>query len=409
MNYPSLIKRQLQQLGKLPQPTQEAITHSCKLHEYLLNLFSQNEGAIPFDQFMQQALYAPGMGYYSAGAEKIGASGDFITAPEISPLFSEAIAQQVDQILSLCGKEDGTQADILEFGAGRGIMAVDILKRLDELSRLPENYYILEVSAELKQRQKNTIQKNIPELAYRVIWLDSLPNEGFQGVILANEVVDAMPITLFEKKKQKFIEKSVDWKNGCWQFQDSMAENPKLQQWGLALETRLDCNFAEGYISERNPRQNAWMESLAKILVKGMVLIIDYGFSEKEYYHPQRQGTLMCHYRHFVHDNPLVLLGLQDITAHVDFTSLAQTAFESGLQVHGFTDQGTFLTNCGILKRMEQLGGIDDEKISRYSQQIKLLILPSEMGELFKVIAMTKGCQNETLIGFQFGDKRSRL
>ena len=407
MTYQKLIKNQLKQLGRVPEPGLDAIAHSEKLNQHLLDLASKNNNSLTFSLFMENCLYAPGLGYYSAGAEKIGESGDFITAPEISPLFSEALAAQIAQVLEECKKQQ--PANILEFGAGRGVMAVDILSRLQQMDCLPETYYILEVSADLKQTQQNTIKQLLPQLSSRVKWISTLPEHGFNGVMLANEVVDAMPVTVFKKEQGQFKSKDIVLNEGQWQWQINQKLDQKLQQWGEKLEQRLGYSLPEGYESEVNQLQSPWLEALSDNLQKGMILLVDYGFPEKEYYHPQRPGTLMCHYRHFSHSDPLVLLGLQDITAHVDFTTLAETAFQQGLQVAGYTDQGTFLTNCGILERMELLGGIDDEKIARYSQQIKLLILPTEMGELFKVIAFTKNLDGVNLLGFIKGDRRSRL
>ncbi len=407
MTYHKLIKHQLKQLGRVPVPSQDAIDHSEKLNQHLLDLASKKHNSLTFSLFMENCLYAPGLGYYSAGAEKIGESGDFITAPEISPLFSEALAAQIAQVLEQCNKKQ--PANILEFGAGRGVMAVDILSRLQQMDCLPETYYILEVSADLKQTQQNTIKQLLPQLSSCVKWISTLPERGFNGVMLANEVVDAMPVTLFKKEHGQFKSKDVVFKDGQWQWQLSRKNDQQLQHWGEQLEQRLGEVLPEGYESEVNQLQSPWLEALADNLQKGMILLVDYGFPEKEYYHSQRPGTLMCHYRHFSHSDPLILPGLQDITAHVDFTSLAETAFQKGLQVAGYTDQGTFLTNCGILERMELLGGIDDEKIARYSQQVKLLILPTEMGELFKVIAFTKNLNGVDLRGFSRGDRRSRL
>ncbi|HFB65101.1 MAG TPA: SAM-dependent methyltransferase [Aeromonadales bacterium] len=407
MTYQKLIKNQLKQLGRVPEPGLDAIAHSEKLNQHLLDLASKNNNSLTFSLFMENCLYAPGLGYYSAGAEKIGESGDFITAPEISPLFSEALAAQIAQVLEECKKQQ--PANILEFGAGRGVMAVDILSRLQQMDCLPETYYILEVSADLKQTQQNTIKQLLPQLSSRVKWISTLPEHGFNGVMLANEVVDAMPVTVFKKEQGQFKSKDIVLNEGQWQWQINQKLDQKLQQWGEKLEQRLGYSLPEGYESEVNQLQSPWLEALSDNLQKGMILLVDYGFPEKEYYHPQRPGTLMCHYRHFSHSDPLVLLGLQDITAHVDFTALAETVFQQGLQVAGYTDQGTFLTNCGILERMELLGGIDDEKIARHSQQIKLLILPTEMGELFKVIAFTKNLDSVNLLGFIKGDRRSRL
>ncbi len=412
MTYASQIELQLNKLGRVPVPTKEAIEHSEKLHLHLAKLAAKNNNILDFQQFMAQLLYAPGLGYYSAGAEKIGACGDFITAPEISSLFSEALAAQIAQVLFLCAESKNNNclaADILEFGAGRGIMAIDILLRLEEINCLPQHYFILEVSAALKQRQQQTIRKALPHLVDRIKWISKLPEQGFNGVMIANEVVDAMAVTVFKKVKGQFLKKNVTFIEQQWQWHLSENVDEQIQLWGEQLEQRLGTPLPEGYESEVNTMQSPWLESLAKNLRQGMILLLDYGFCEAEYYHEQRPGTLMCHYRHFAHSDPLVLLGLQDVTAHVDFTALAETAYAQKLQVAGYTDQGTFLTNCGILQRMETLAGIDDAKIARYSQQIKLLILPSEMGELFKAIAFCKNLPPVELLGFSQGDRRSRL
>ncbi len=401
MSYAAKIQHQLQALGKVPAADPLAIEYSEKLDVYLRKLADEHGGQLTFEKFMQEVLYAPGLGYYSAGAEKIGESGDFITAPEISPMFSDCLAHQAQQVLQL------TSGSILEIGAGRGIMAVDILRRLEEMDCLPDEYLILEVSAELQQRQQQTLAKEAPHLQQKVRWLSALP-QNFKGVIVANEVVDAMPVKVFHKQGDEFLEKTVAANEQGWNWNGSQGSS-QLQAYVEQLESRLGYQLEQNYESEVNLFQQSWLQSLSDCLQQGLILLIDYGFPESEYYHPQRQGTVMCHYRHFSHSNPLILLGLQDVTAHVDFTALAEKALECQLQVYGYTDQGTFLTNCGLLERMEHLGGIDDAKIIRYSQQVKLLILPSEMGELFKVIAMGRGLEDLPLIGFSRGDKRSRL
>ncbi len=401
MSYVDRISRQISRLGKLPLPEQSAIIHSEKLDKHLQQIANANQGELSFEQFMQQVLYAPGLGYYSAGAEKIGESGDFITAPEISPFFSDCLAQQIEQVLRLTG------GSVLEFGAGRGTMAADILTRLEEIECLPEKYYILEISAELQQRQQLLLAEQIPHLFERLVWLNKLPS-NFTGVIVANEVVDAMPVKVFYKQGKNFLEKMISHSNDGWQW-NGLKQSTELQQYCEQLEATLGYELQQGYESEVNLMQKSWLHALSKSLDRGLILLIDYGFPQLEYYHPQRPGTLMCHYRHYSHTDPLVLIGLQDVTAHVDFTALAEQALESELQVKGYTDQGTFLTNCGILQRMEQLSGIDDAKIVRYSQQVKLLILPTEMGELFKLIAFGRGLDEMDLIGFSTGDRRSRL
>ncbi len=413
LTYSEKINNQLQSLGHLPAPSPEAVDHSEQLDLYLRQQAMQQGGALAFDQFMELALYAPGLGYYAAGAEKLGASGDFVTAPEISPLFSEALAEQIAQVIlqlkeSQLKKNQLIQPNVLEFGAGRGIMAADILRRLEQLECLPKIYFILERSAELKQRQQETLKTEVPHLFHLIQWLDTLPEQGFRGVMIANEVVDAMAVKLFEKQQGQLFERFVVAEESGWKFENRPAEK-NLTQSAYNIEQQLGQPFDDGYQSEVNLIQRPWLESLADCLEQGMILLIDYGFPTKEYYHPQRMGTLMCHYRHRAHSDPLLLLGLQDITAHVDFTDLAETAFNKGLTVAGYIDQGSFLTNCGLLQRMEQLSAGDADKMLRYSQQAKFLMLPTEMGELFKVIAFTQDLNDTSLLGFTYGDRRAKL
>ena len=390
----------------MPPPHPDAVALNQRLTTKIKQAINEAGGAIPFVDFMNKALYTPGLGYYSAGFYKFGAEGDFITAPEISPLFSQCLAKQCSQVLAHF--DDGI---ILEFGAGSGIMAANILKELERLNCLPTHYFILEISADLKWQQQKTIRTQVPHLLDRIQWLDSLPREPLQGVILANEVLDAMPVHRFRLDEQDVSELYVSlatFNNSpsetsfVWQFLSTHDESLRM-----AVEA-LRPSLPIGYVSEMNLTLSAWIQSVANVLATGMVLLIDYGFPSHEYYHSQRdQGTLMCHYRHHVHDNPLILLGLQDITAHVDFTAVAEAALTAGLQVSGYTNQANFLLACGLPDLLSMLNPDETETYLRQTQQAKALILPSEMGELFKAIALTRNL-NMPLLGF-VQDERARL
>lgn len=343
---------------------------------------------MPFVRFMQQALYAPGLGYYSSGQQKFGKKGDFITAPELSPLFSQCVARQCFQVLSSL-----TSPIILEFGAGSGVMAVDILLMLENLNVLPEAYWILELSVELQQRQMHLFKERAPHLLPKVKWLSTLPDSSFEGIILANEVLDAMPVHKF--RMQNTLEEAyvaVKEKAFIWHW-DQPSDSLKK-----AIE-QLDVDFTNGYESEINPFMEGWIKSLSACLSRGLILLIDYGFPRREYYHPDRSmGTIMCHYQHRAHSNPLLSVGLQDITAHVDFTAVAESAVNNDLDVEGYTHQAAFLIDCGITDLLQNAK--DDIEQFNWNNQVKQLTLPSEMGELFKVVALTKEFEEE-LLGFR--------
>lgn len=390
----------------LPLPTSEAVVHSQHLIATIRQTISEAGGAIPFADFMAQALYTPGLGYYSAGVHKLGLQGDFITAPEISPLFSQCVARQCQQVLAAFN-----DSVILEFGAGSGKMAANILEELNQLACLPSRYFILEVSADLQQRQRATLQARVPELLNRVQWLDRLPEQPLQGVILANEVLDAMPVQRFHLDEQEISEfyVSIDDLNAppsetpfVWQILPTRNESLRI-----AVET-LRPTLPVGYISEINLALPAWVQSIADRLAAGMVLLIDYGFPCHEYYHPQRdQGTLMCHYQHWAHDDPLILTGLQDITAHVNFTAVAEAALTADLQISGYTTQANFLLACGLPELLSAHNSGDTKTYWQLTQQAKILTLPSEMGELFKVMALTRHF-DIPLLGF-VRDERAKL
>jgi SAM-dependent MidA family methyltransferase len=386
--------------NNVPPPETTALAHSQRLVNAIAQKITDKGGAIPFADFMNDALYWPGLGYYSAGTHKLGIGGDFTTAPELSPLFSHCLAKQCQQILVSL-----TNGVILELGAGSGIMAAEILKELNRLSCLPEQYLILELSAELRQRQQATLQAQVPALLARVHWLEQLPQQPLSGVIIANEVVDAMPVHRFCLQAHEVMEFFVGYRNEqfIWQIQPS--RHAALRN----AITKLPAGLPEGYVSETNLILSQWIQALSGVLATGLILLIDYGFPRAEYYHPQRNsGTLMCHYRHYYHDDPLTLVGLQDITAHVDFTTIAEAAVASGLHVAGYTTQANFLLACGLSELLvEYYDEQDQVRYLKHAQEVKTLILPSEMGELFKAIALTRHL-HESLLGFM-QDDRGRL
>lgn len=383
-------------IDTLPSPDPITKEHSERVLAHIRHTILQ-EGPISFARFMQLALYTPRLGYYSAGTRKFGEAGDYVTAPEISPLFSRCIARQIAQILL-----DLAGSDILELGAGSGVMALEILRYLSEIKAPFEHYYILEVSADLRERQQQLLYQQAPQWLHKIEWLDCWPTTPINGAIIANEVIDAIPVHKFmiqNGPKEYFV----TWKDERLQWLLAEPQHDELRKQIMALQI----DFANGYESEINLMLPSWIASLADHLECGLALLIDYGFPRHEYYHPDRStGTIMCHYHHRAHTNPLIYPGIQDITTHVDFTTVADAAADHGLTVSGFTHQAAFLLNCGITDFMMQA----HDTITQYqlSQQIKRLTLPSEMGELFKVIALTKN-YSESLLGFEKINQLERL
>ena len=383
-------------ISALPAPTAEAQAQSQQLSLLIQEEINRNNGWISFSVFMQMALYAPGLGYYSGGTKKFGAGGDFVTAPEISPLFAQTLARQAAQVI------EETHGDILELGAGTGKLAADLLLTLHELDKLPARYYILEVSAYLRQVQRDNLQKLLPETVFqRVMWLGSLPGE-FIGLILGNEVLDAIPVHLVYQTEAELLERGVSFDNGfVWQ-------DKQLTSASLGNNLR-DYALPRDYLTEICPAAAGLIQSLAEALQRGVVLMLDYGFAGREYYHPQRnQGTLMCHYQHYAHSDPLVNVGLQDITAHVDFTSVAHAGISKRLELAGFCSQAQFLMNCGILDVMSQVSPNDMARYAPLAAAAQKLLSPAEMGELFKAIAFSKNMESP-LVGFLSGDKSHTL
>ncbi len=362
------------------------------LEQIIKNTIIQNASPIGFDEFMDLALYHSTLGYYQSDLEKFGEKGDFITAPETSDLFGFCLARQCTQVLN------GTN-DILEFGAGSGVLATQILFELGKLNSLPKKYYILELSGKLKHRQAQTINKTLPELMDRVIWLDELPKD-FSGVVIANEVLDAMPAKRLIYKNNQFYELGVDYHGNkfCWKIFDLPYQNDK---------TLLPNHVTEDYKTEINLRATTWIDSLYNATNEALVLLIDYGMSRDEYFHLQRlDGTLRCYYQHKASENPFVNVGEQDITTSVNFSDIADQASVSGFKVSGYATQALFLISLGIDDFL--LEQPDADKRLNLAQQVKQLVLPSAMGESFKVLALSKKLSVE-LTGFVEQDLSGKL
>ncbi len=383
-------------MASLPIPSAQALAHSAQLQSLIQQHIQQQGGWIDFATFMHMALYTPSLGYYSGGAKKFGFGGDFVTAPEISPLFAQALANQVAQVLQI------TQGKVLELGAGTGKLAKDLLLSLEKLETLPSQYCILEVSDYLRQVQREYLHEKLPKALFdRLVWLDTLP-EVFNGMVVGNEVLDAIPVHLVGKQQGVLVERSVVWKDGfAWQDKPLSA--------GSLFNQLAELDLPDGYLTEISPAATGLVRSLASSLKHGAIVMLDYGFGASEYYHPQRKaGTLMCHFQHHAHDNPLVYVGLQDITAHVNFTAIAEAAHSEQLSILGYLNQANFLINCGLLQILEQASPEHMEVYAPMVSAVQKLLSPAEMGELFKVILFGKGI-DVPLVGALQGDKRHTL
>ena len=385
-------------------PAEQKVDNQA-LSDEIRRFIEQKGGWISFEQYMQMALYSPGRGYYSGGLVKFGAAGDFITAPEMGDLFAQSLAIQVGEILDRL--DNGA---LFEFGAGSGALAAGLLNELEILGALPETYLILELSGDLRARQQETIKMRAGKHYARVVWLDTLPAH-FRGVVIANEVLDAMPVRVFEEQASGSVmemgvgisvtDSQTDESGFCWAHREA---DPVLARAVNALNLQID---GQSYRSEIAFQARAWIQSLGEALEQGAVLLIDYGFRQAEYYHPDRdQGTLICHYRHHAHPDPFFKPGQQDITAHVDFTAMALAAKRAGFGLAGYATQGAFLLSTGVLDRIPLDAPVKQQL--ELAQQIKKLTLPHEMGELFKVLALSKEYAFE-LSGFAQQNHINRL
>jgi SAM-dependent MidA family methyltransferase len=388
----------------LPELTPEEAAHSAALTERIHAVIVAAGGWIGFDRFMQLALYEPGLGYYSAGARKFGAAGDFITAPEVAPVFSRCLALQCVEVLRKLGPE----SRLLELGAGSGAMAAELLAELERHGALPAEYWILDLSADLRARQRATLEQVVPHLLPRVQWLDVLPDEPFVGMILANEVLDALTIERFTMRGGEVNALGVSSEFGRLQLAEVCAAS-RLVAAVRRIEADTGSALSDGYESEVCTGLAAWFESIAYSLERGVLLFIDYGLPRREYYSAERtRGTLLCHFRHRFHDDALIRVGLQDITAWVDFTAVAEAAQGAGCEVAGYTTQAHFLIGCGLGEFVANVEGLELVQRLNLSRQAMVLTLPGEMGERFKVIALTKDYESP-LRGFATRDLRHSL
>ena len=387
----------------LPPPSPDAQAASDALCRLIAAEIDAAGGWLSFARFFERALYAPGLGYYAGGAHKFGAAGDFVTAPELSPLFAQTLAAQAAQVMALSAPH------LIEVGAGSGKLAADLLLELETRGALPETYAILDLSGELRARQQATLTERAPHLAPRVRWLDRLP-ERFDGLVLANELLDALPVHLVawgsEEAPEAVFERGVSVESERFVWRDRPASGRLLER---AQQLTAETELPTGYLSEIGLAAGDWTAAWAPILGRGALLLIDYGFPRHEFYHPQRsEGTLMCHYRHRAHADPFYLPGLQDITAHVDFTAVVEAGHAAGLDFLGYMTQGVFLLNCGLTEVLARTPYEDRAHYLPLAASAQKLLGPSEMGELFKVMALGKGIE-DTLLGFAQGDRSATL
>ena len=389
----------------LPVPDREALAVSQELSTRIAAEIARHGGWLSFARYMEMALYEPGLGYYSNPGQVFGAAGDFVTAPELTPLFGATLARQVSPWLKDPALAGSGQV-VLEVGGGSGMLAAQLLNALDNVGHHEVRYLILELSAERREHQRQTLKSLAPGLMDRVGWLETFP-ESFAGVVVANELLDAMPVQLFEWQadaEAELQEMGVTWVDGQFAWAPHPAD-AVLTETVAALRNRLGPEGAQWhspYRSEICPAQQAWMRTLADCMTAGVVMLLDYGFAAPEYYHPQRdQGTLMCHYRHRSHADPFLWPGLSDITAHVDFTALARAATAEGFSLVGYTSMAAFLLNAGLLDELADLPREPESFWFAQAQAVQQLISEAEMGELFKVIAFEKNLREAaSVLGF---------
>jgi len=374
----------------LPPPSPDAAAHSQQLAEHIASTILAEGDWIPFSRYMDLALHAPGLGYYAAGSRKFGGEGDFVTAPEISPLFARCIALQARQVL------EATAGEILELGPGSGALAADMVEELKSHGAAPRRYLLLEVSPELRERQRERFAERFPGDTERFVWVDKLP-EKFRGLVVANEVLDVIPCALVRRSGEEIFERGVMLTEAGFAWDDQALPDGELKRRAANVFPPGDFD----YLSEINFAAEGLVRTIAGSLEAGVALFIDYGFPEREYYHAQRSmGTLRCHYRHRVNGDPFFWPGLQDITAHVDFTAMARAAEQADAEVLGFTTQAYFLISCGLAVMVSTADPTMTLSRLQASSAVRRLIAPQDMGELFKVLAIGKGFPGP-ILGFQ--------
>lgn len=386
----------------LPEPDSDSAEHSARVSEFIRDRIRLAGGQISFAEYMHHALYAPGLGYYSAGTAKFGDAGDFVTAPEVSSIFGRILARQCAAVLSETGG-----SSVLEFGAGSGKLAVDLLRALRELDHLPEKYQIFEISPDLAGRQRSLLGRELPELLNRVEWLAQLPARH-TGVIVANEVLDALPVERFVRRADGVAQLCVAADEGELIHREVPA--PAMLADAVAvIEEELGSPFPEGYVSDVCVATAQWIAELASVLQLGTAFLFDYGVSRREYYAVDRSGGwLRCHYRHHVHNDALILPGIQDITAWVDFSAVAGAAVEHGFDIAGFVTQAQFLIGGGLDAELAGVAELPINAQLELSKQVKLLTLPGEMGESFKCLGLTRGAVT-TPDAFTLSDRTTSL
>lgn len=396
----------------LPQPDALSAAHSATVVAHIRHKIAAAGGAISFAEYMHEALYAPGLGYYSAGAHKFGERGDFVTAPEVSAVFGRVLARQCMEVLA--GLDQGC---VLEIGAGSGKLAVDLLRAMQAAGALPSEYLILDVSPELQQRQQQRIRDELPQLLPRVRWLDSLP-KNFTGVIIANEVLDALPVERFIQQQgtvtlgtvtQVTVPKvTVPVEAGSFAWGEVDAPQ-RLRKAVVAIQDSVGEQFATGFQSEVCLAMGPWLADVAESLHHGAMFLFDYGVSRREYYAVDRSdGWLRCHFRHHAHSNPLIHAGIQDITCWVDFTAVAEAAVAAELDILGYQTQAQFLIGGGLEAELQDFVNLDTEQQLRLSSEVKMLTLPGEMGESFKCMGLGRG-EIALPSAFQFADRTQSL
>ncbi|HTJ91877.1 MAG TPA: SAM-dependent methyltransferase [Pararobbsia sp.] len=395
----------------LPAPGEDGLAHSAALVARIEREIEAAGGWLPFSRFMELALYTPGLGYYSGGSVRFGRrpedGSDFVTAPEMTPLFARTVARPVADALASSGTRE-----IYEFGAGTGKLAAGLLDTLDRWSVPLDRYTIVDLSGALREQQRQTIADRVPHLVDRVRWIDALP-ETFEGVAIGNEVLDAMPVRLHTRGERGWLERGVIMRtqgpasgsHSVFAWEDRSTPHDEAV---LALLDSIDAD--EGFITESHEAARAFIRTLVEKLTRGVILLIDYGFPEREYYHPQRmEGTLMCHYRHRAHGDPFLYPGLQDITAHIDFTGIAQAGIDAGADLLGYMTQGRFLLNSGLADTLSDIDPRDTIAFLPAANAVQKLVSEAEMGELFKVIAFGKGVDADAITAFVSGDRSHTL
>ena len=379
----------------MPIASEIEIQLSEQLKTKIIQAIHSNQGWISFDRFMEFALYDPEFGYYTGNLRKFGEKGDFVTASEISSFFAKTMCIQFEEIFLSLDK------NIIEIGAGSGKFALEVIQSLD--SKKIDHYFILEISHSLRKHQYELLIKNLPpHLFGKVQWIDQIPQE-YNGIIFCNELLDALPIDLIKKSSGIPYQKGVALENDLFIWKDKAIKDLSIYD-HINLESLPD-----NYLAEDAIHIKSWINNISESISKGVVIIIDYGFNHSEYFHEQRsQGTLMCHFKHHAHDNPLIQVGIQDITSHVNFSYVAREASNKGLHINGFISQANFLINCGILDLLEKVNIEDSVLYMKSVSEIQKLLSPSEMGDLFKVMTIEKNI-DINLVGLKNNNKVTTL